>query len=111
RAAQGRPWLFREVNHYLKTGCHLPPPQVAEIHRVLIEHLEELYRFYGEYLGVRVARKHISWYTKGLYGSAAFRCSMNLLETVAAQVAAVNNFFAALRERGDRITYEEELAA
>lgn len=111
RAAQGRPWLFREVNHYLKTGCHLPPPQVAEIHRVLIEHLEELYRFYGEYLGVRVARKHISWYTKGLYGSAAFRCSMNLLETVAEQVAAVNNFFAALRERGERITYEEELAA
>ncbi|HET6756428.1 MAG TPA: tRNA dihydrouridine synthase DusB [Burkholderiales bacterium] len=111
RAAQGRPWLFREVNHYLKTGCHLPPPQVAEIHCVLIEHLEELYRFYGEYLGVRVARKHISWYTKGLYDSAAFRRSMNLLETVAEQVAAVNNFFAALRERGERITYEEELAA
>ncbi len=111
RAAQGRPWLFREVAHYLKTGGHLPPPSVAEIHRVLIAHLEELYRFYGEYLGVRVARKHISWYTKGLYGSAAFRRAMNTLETVPEQVEAVNLFFVGLRERNETLVYEEELAA
>ena len=71
RAAQGRPWIFREISHYLATGKHLPLPEVAEIHRVLINHLHELYSFYGEYSGVRIARKHISWYTKGLVGSAA----------------------------------------
>ena len=108
RAAQGRPWLFREVHHYLSTGCHLPAPEVGEIHRVLLEHLAELYRFYGDYLGVRVARKHISWYTKGLYGSAAFRREMNQLETTDAQVAAVNRFFATLQARGERLAYEEE---
>ena len=70
RAAQGRPWIFREISHYLATGEHLPLPEVAEIHRVLINHLHELYSFYGEYSGVRIARKHISWYTKGLVGSA-----------------------------------------
>jgi tRNA-dihydrouridine synthase B len=107
RAAQGRPWLFREVNHYLKTGCHLPAPEVKEIHRVLIAHLDELYRFYGEYLGVRVARKHISWYTKGLYGSASFRRTMNQLDSAADQVAAVNRFFEDLQSRGERLEYEE----
>ena len=71
RAAQGRPWMFREISHYLATGKHLPLPEVDEIHRVLIEHLHDLYAFYGEYTGVRIARKHISWYTKGLAGSAA----------------------------------------
>ena len=81
RAAQGRPWMFREVTHYLETGERLPPPEVSEIHRVLVQHLNELYSFYGEHTGVRVARKHISWYTKGLAGSAAFRHAMNQLQT------------------------------
>ena len=63
RAAQGRPWMFREISHYLATGERLPPPQVAEIRRVLGAHLDDLYAFYGEQTGVRVARKHISWYT------------------------------------------------
>jgi tRNA-dihydrouridine synthase B len=111
RAAQGRPWMFREILHYLATGEHLPPPEVDEIHRVLVAHLNELYQFYGEYTGVRVARKHISWYTKGLAGSAAFRHAMNQLETSAGQLAAVNEFFAQLAERGRRLTYVEELAA
>ena len=111
RAAQGRPWMFREILHYLATGEHLPPPEVDEIHRVLIAHLNELYQFYGEYTGVRVARKHISWYTKGLAGSAAFRHAMNQLESSAAQLAAVNEFFTLLAERGRRLTYVEELAA
>jgi tRNA-dihydrouridine synthase B len=111
RAAQGRPWMFREIQHYLATGEHLPPPEVAEIHRVLLGHLNELYQFYGEYTGVRVARKHISWYTKGLAGSAAFRHAMNQLETSAEQLAAVNEFFAQLADRGRRLIYVEEQAA
>ena len=111
RAAQGRPWMFREILHYLATGEHLPPPEVDEIHRVLIAHMNELYQFYGEYTGVRVARKHISWYTKGLAGSAAFRHAMNQLESSASQLAAVNEFFTQLAERGRRLTYVEELAA
>jgi tRNA-dihydrouridine synthase B len=111
RAAQGRPWMFREILHYLATGERLAPPEVAEIHRVLVAHLEDLYAFYGEHTGVRVARKHISWYTKGLAGSAAFRHAMNQLETRGEQLAAVNDFFAQLASRGRRLTYAEELAA
>ena len=111
RAAQGRPWMFREIQHYLETGRRLPAPEVGEIHRVLTAHLSDLYQFYGEYTGVRVARKHISWYTKGLAGSAAFRHAMNQFETRFAQTGAVNDFFAQLAERGQRLTYVEELAA
>jgi tRNA-dihydrouridine synthase B len=111
RAAQGRPWMFREIQHFLETGEHVAPPEVAEIHRVLTAHLDELYQFYGEYTGVRVARKHISWYTKGLAGSAAFRHAMNRLESSAEQLAAVNEFFAQLAEHGRRLTYVEDLAA
>ena len=111
RAAQGRPWMFREITHYLDTGRHLPPPEVDEIHRVLVAHLEDLYSFYGEHSGVRVARKHISWYTKGLAGSAAFRHGMNQLQTCAEQLDAVNEFFAELSARGRRLQYIEEQAA
>ena len=111
RAAQGRPWMFREISHFLETGGHLPPPEVAEIHRVLLAHLAELYEFYGEYAGVRVARKHISWYTKGLAGSAAFRHAMNRLESSAEQLAAVDAFFGDLAGRGQRLSYVEEQAA
>jgi tRNA-dihydrouridine synthase B len=111
RAAQGRPWMFREIQHYLETGGRLPPPEVEEIHRVLVAHLHELYGFYGEHTGVRVARKHISWYTKGLAGSAAFRHALNQLATCREQLAAVDEFFAQLAGRGQRLTYVEELAA
>ncbi|MDB5866575.1 MAG: TIM-barrel protein nifR3 family [Betaproteobacteria bacterium] len=111
RAAQGRPWMFREISHFLATGNHLPPPEVGEIHRVLLAHLHDLYGFYGEQTGVRVARKHISWYTKGLEGSAAFRHGMNQLQTCAEQVAAVDEFFNELAARGRRLQYIEELAA
>ncbi|HEY6043676.1 MAG TPA: tRNA dihydrouridine synthase DusB [Nitrosospira sp.] len=107
RAAQGRPWIFREINHYLANGAHLPLPEVAEIHRVLISHLRELYDFYGEYSGVRVARKHISWYTKGLMGSATFRHAMNQLQTADQQLSAVNEFFSELAGHGRRLTYDE----
>ena len=111
RAAQGRPWIFREIEHFLATGTHLPPPEVDEIHRVLVAHLHDLYEFYGEHTGVRVARKHISWYTRGLAGSAAFRHAMNQLQTCAEQLAEVKNFFCELAGHGRRLAYVEELAA
>jgi tRNA-dihydrouridine synthase B len=113
RAAQGRPWIFREISHYLETGEHIPLPEVAEIHRVLIDHLHDLYEFYGEYSGVRIARKHISWYTKGLVGSAVFRHLMNQLQSTEQQLAAVDEFFNKLAGYGRRLSYaeSEELVA
>ncbi|SDX87561.1 tRNA dihydrouridine synthase DusB [Nitrosomonas sp. Nm33] len=108
RAAQGRPWIFREIDYYFRTGKYLPPPEVTEIHQVLISHLHDLYNFYGEYSGVRIARKHISWYTKGLIGSAAFRHTMNQLQTTDEQLAATNTFFYQLANYGQRLTYIED---
>ncbi len=107
RAAQGRPWIFREIDHYLKTGTHMLPPTVDEIHTVMLEHLHDLYAFYGELTGMRVARKHISWYTKGLSGSAAFRHHMNSLESTELQLQAISDFFAELKHRNDRLVYDE----
>jgi tRNA-dihydrouridine synthase B len=111
RAAQGRPWIFREIEHYLATGEQLPPPLVSEIHAVLISHLHDLYGFYGRERGVKIARKHISWYTKGLAGSASFRHHMNQLATCEEQLDAVNRFFDGLADEHPRLRYEEELAA
>ncbi len=118
RAAQGRPWIFREIEHYLATGEKLAPPAVTEIQSVLLEHLEDLYSFYGTETGVRVARKHISWYTKGLNGSAAFRHQMNRLDSVIEQRAMVHGFFSSLAQRHEHLVYDtsadannEELAA
>ena len=111
RAAQGRPWLFREIEYFLQTGRHLPAPEVTEIHSVLLAHVNELYYFYGEQGGLRIARKHISWYTKGLAGSAHFRHQMNQLESVTEQLAAVDEFFSEQAQRGLQLHYLEELAA
>jgi len=111
RAAQGRPWIFREIEYFLKTGVSLPPPLVTEIHQVLIAHLYDLYAFYGADTGVKIARKHISWYTKGLAGSASFRHAMNQLPTIEEQLSAVNRFFDQLAQQYERLRYEEELAA
>lgn len=107
RAAQGRPWLFREIEHYLKTGEKMAPAPVSEIHAILLAHLEDLYDFYGLDTGVKVARKHISWYTKGLVGSAAFRKMMNTLPTVEAQREAVDQFFQQYAAEHDHLQYEE----
>ena len=107
RAAQGKPWLFREIAHYLQTGTHLPAPTFAEIHAILRAHLADLYAFYGEDTGVRIARKHISWYTKGIVGAARFRHAMNQLETVDAQLAAADEFFLG-QSAHDAICYEEK---
>ena len=106
RAAQGRPWIFREIEHYLATGEHMPAPEVGEIRAVMLEHLHDLYAFYGDLTGMRVARKHISWYTKGLVGSASFRHEMNQLQSIPAQLDAIETFFAELQQRGDRLQYE-----
>lgn len=92
RAAQGRPWLFRDIAHFAKTGEELPPPSVAELRQIVLTHLEELYRFYGEYSGCRIARKHIAWYTGGLPNSNAFRDAMYACETTAEQYRAVDKF-------------------
>ncbi|NTV09983.1 MAG: tRNA dihydrouridine synthase DusB [Zoogloea sp.] len=109
RAAQGRPWIFREIEHFLATGESLPPPLVSEIRQVCLEHLDELYAFYGEDTGAKIARKHISWYTKGLVGSAAFRRSMNMLQSVEEQLAAVERFFGEQAELDARLRYQEEV--
>ena len=92
RAAQGRPWIFRDISHHLQTGELLAPPTVSEVREVLLRHLDDLYQFYGEYVGVRIARKHIAWYTNGLYDSNKFRQAMYLQETIAGQLNTLNQF-------------------
>ena len=103
RAAQGRPWIFREVAHFIATGQALAPPLVAEVKRLLLDHLLDHYTLYGEFTGVRSARKHIGWYVKTLPGGEAFRARMNLLEDGQAQLRAVEDFFDALGARTDRL--------
>jgi tRNA-dihydrouridine synthase B len=111
RAAQGRPWIFREISYFLETGKKLPPPEVAEIREVLLAHLDDLYMFYGIERGTRVARKHISWYTKGLKGSAVFRARMNTLETAQLQLEAIARFFDELQVRSRELEYDDSEAA
>ncbi len=97
---------------FCKPAGIFPPPEVAEIHRVLTGHLHDLYQFYGDYTGLRMARKHISWYTKGLTGSAHFRHAMNQLQSVAEQLTAVDQFFTELSTHSTYLTYHgEDLAA
>lgn len=103
RAAQGRPWIFREIGHFLTTGEHLAPPLVIEVQRLLLEHLQDHYALYGEYTGVRSARKHIGWYVRTLPGGEAFRARMNLLPDSQAQVQAVADFFDELGTQMDRM--------
>ena len=104
RAAQGRPWIFREIEHYLNTGEHLPEPTVAEIRDILLGHLDNLYDFYGEFTGVRVARKHISWYSKGQSHGGAFRDAVCRVNTIDEQLSMTHEFF-------ERLLDKEEIAA
>jgi len=93
RAAQGRPWIFREIAHFLDTGSELAPPVTRDVQRWLTEHLHDHYGLYGEQAGVRSARKHIGWAVRALPGGEAFRAAMNTLETCDAQIRAVGTFF------------------
>ena len=93
RAAQGRPWLFREVAHFLVTGKILAPPDAAEVKQLLLEHLLDHYALYGESTGVRSARKHIGWYVQSMPGGLAFRARMNMIEDCGAQMQVVADFF------------------
>ncbi len=102
RAAMGSPWIFREIEHYLKTGEKLPPPSLFEIRDTLLAHLENLYDFYGEYTGVRMARKHLSWYSKGQKHGARFRDTVNRVETAAEQIKLTQDFFARLTDAGEQ---------
>ena len=105
RAAQGRPWIFREIDHYLRTGTLLPSPMVSEVRQLMDHHLRAHYAFYGDYLGVRTARKHIGWYVRDLEGGEAFRQRMNLIEDCATQLAAVDAFFESQLGFGERLQY------
>ena len=107
RAAQGRPWIFREIDHYLQTGKYLPAPAISEIAQIMHDHLLEHYAFYGEYIGLRSARKHIGWYCKGLRNSHAFRARMNTIESCQDQLNAVRDYFAELAQFSERIEYLE----
>jgi tRNA-dihydrouridine synthase B len=105
RAAQGRPWICREIDYFLRTGNYLPPPLVEEVRELMNEHLPAHYAFYGEYLGVRTARKHIGWYVEDLPGGEEFRQRMNRLESTAEQLAAVDEFFKSQHRYGERLQY------
>ncbi len=114
RAAQGRPWIFREIEHFLRTGEHLPAPLVAEVRALMREHLQAHYAFYGGYMGLRTARKHIGWYVRDLPEGEAFRQRMNRLESCDEQLAAVDAFFESQAGFGERLQYrlaEQKLAA
>ncbi|MBV7502831.1 MULTISPECIES: tRNA dihydrouridine synthase DusB [Achromobacter] len=100
RAAQGRPWIFREIDHYLRTGETLAPPSYREMRELLLEHLDDHYRFYGEHTGVRTARKHIGWYVDGLPGADSFCAGMNLIDNTRDQWRAVADWFDTLSRDG-----------
>ncbi|MGE5450331.1 MAG: tRNA dihydrouridine synthase DusB [Acidobacteriota bacterium] len=116
RAAQGRPWIFGDIAHYLATGEHRAAPQTRQVKQWLLHHLDDHYTLYGEFAGVRTARKHIGWAVRALPGGEAFRAHMNTLETCATQVQAVADFFDALSVDHDRLpqvdlTVEDDEAA
>ncbi|MCG8487372.1 MAG: tRNA dihydrouridine synthase DusB [Chromatiales bacterium] len=101
RAAQGRPWIFNEINSYLTTGRLLPEPELEWVADILIAHVQQLYGFYGEYLGVRIARKHIAWYSKGRPEGTVFRNKINYSESPAEQLQAIEEYFQFLHDNRD----------
>ena len=98
RAAQGRPWIFSEINHFLKTGTYQKPPMIGEIKTVIVQHLTDLHKFYGEFLGMRIARKHLGWYFSHLPQGKQFSSQFNLLESVTEQNNFISSIFQNLNE-------------
>ena len=103
RAAQGRPWIFREIEHYLRTGEQLSAPSLLEVERILLEHLAALHAFYGDVMGVRIARKHVSWYLATLPGAREFRAQFNRLDSTDAQCTNVREFFSERHNNGEGV--------
>jgi tRNA-dihydrouridine synthase B len=103
RAAQGRPWIFREIEHYLRTGEYLPAPSLLEVEQILLGHLTALHAFYGDVMGVRIARKHVSWYLATLPGAREFRAHFNRLDSTDAQCANVREFFSERNNNGEGV--------
>ncbi|MGO3405708.1 tRNA dihydrouridine synthase DusB [Marinomonas sp.] len=93
RAAQGRPWIFREINHYLQTNELLAPPSLLEVQQLVISHVNALHQFYGDYLGVRIARKHVGWYLQTLADKTQFRSEFNRITNTQEQLDQLNEFF------------------
>lgn len=98
RAALGNPWIFNEINHFLKTGVHLARPSNDEIQQLIQQHLTGLYELYGEYTGVRVARKHVGWYSKHLESGEVLRSRANKTDTVVSQLLVVEDYFNAIND-------------
>ena len=111
RAAQGRPWIFREIGHFLATGEHLAPPLVAEVRRLLLDHLHDHYSLYGELTGVRSARKHIAWYLRALPGGEALRAHINTIDDCTTQWQAVADYLDALGQQMDRMPAATDVGA
>jgi tRNA-dihydrouridine synthase B len=111
RAAQGRPWICREIDHFLRTGEHMTAPLIEEVRELMHEHLPAHYAFYGEFIGVRTARKHIGWYVQDLPDGEEFRQRMNLLESTAEQLAAMDDFLKSQHRHGERLQYRPALPA
>jgi len=112
RAAQGRPWIFKEIAHYLETGQLLPPINIPDLRDLIIEHLEELYSFYGINAGVKIARKHLSWYTTNLPNNDSLRKQVNSIECCHAQKLAIENYLDRLTDQGSiLLPATENLAA
>lgn len=101
RAAQGRPWIFREINHYLNTGHLLPAPEAQEVRSIMLEHVGNLHAFYGDVMGVRIARKHVGWYLKA-QDDKPFRKLFNALEDSRAQLDAIEHYFDTPRKKEEK---------
>ena len=110
RAAQGRPWIFRSIAHYLATGKIMPEPGITEIRDILLDHMRNLYAFYGEHTGVLMARKHLSWYSKGQSGGALFRQTINAAASIEQQTALTHEFFDRLVETASDVACTEMAA-
>ncbi|NDC61645.1 MAG: tRNA dihydrouridine synthase DusB [Betaproteobacteria bacterium] len=111
RAALGRPWIFREIDHFLKHGTLLAPPLVAEVKRLMLQHLQAHHSLYGRFTGVRSARKHIVWYTHGLANATDFKQAMNRIEDCETQLRVVADYFDRLAQLGDRLVPAETATA